>query len=69
MKTKTLKQIRKERGLTQKEAARQLGINICYLSRIENNERNPSDKLKNKMAKIYKVSSTDIFLSSQLSKC
>ncbi len=69
MKTKTLKQIREERGLTQKEASELLGINMCYLSRIENKGRNPSDKLKNKMAKIYKVTNTEIFLSSQLPKC
>ncbi len=69
MKVKTLKQLREERGLTQKEAAKLLEINKCYLSRIENKERNPSDELKNKMAKVYKVSNTDIFLSSQLPKC
>lgn len=69
MKTKTLKQLREERGLTQDEASKLLGINKCYLSRIENKERNPSDTLKNKMAKIYKVSSVEIFLSSQLPKC
>ena len=69
MKIKTLKQLREERGLTQEEASKLLGINKCYLSRLENKERNPSDGLKNKMAKIYQVSNTDIFLSSQLPKC
>lgn len=69
MKTKTLKQLREDRGLTQEEASKLLGINKCYLSRIENKERNPSDDLKNKMAKIYKVLNTDIFLATQLPKC
>lgn len=69
MKAKTLKQLREEIGLTQEEASNLLGINKCYLSRLENKYRNPSDKLKNKMAIVYKVDNIDIFLSSQLPKC
>lgn len=68
MKTKTLKQFREERKLTQEEASKLLGINKCYLSMLENGDRNPSDSLKNKMAKIYKVPNTEIFLASQLPK-
>lgn len=69
MKTKNLKQIREEKGLTQEEASKLLEINKIYLSHIENKRRNPSDKLKNKMAKVYKVSVVDIFLATQLPKC
>ncbi len=69
METKTLKQLREAKGLTQKQAAELLEINKCYLSRLENKDRNPSDGLKNKMAKVYDVSNIDIFLAAQLPKC
>lgn len=68
MKIKTLKQYREDRNLTQIEASKILGINAIYLSHIENGRRNPSDNLKNKMARLYKVPVTDIFLASQLPK-
>ena len=36
---------------------------------LENGTRNPSDKLKEKLSDIYKCSVTDIFLSTQATKC
>lgn len=68
MKIKTLKQYREDKNLTQLEASKILEINTIYLSHIENGRRNPSDSLKNKMSKLYKVPVTDIFLASQLPK-
>lgn len=65
---KTLQQYRKENNLTQVEAAKKLGISPLHLSHIENKVRNPSDKLKNKMANLYKVSIAEIFLAIQLPK-
>ena len=69
MKKFTLKDLREQNNLTQKEVAEKLGINKNYISMIENGSRNPSDKMKNELAKIYKCSVVDIFLSIQATKC
>lgn len=68
MKKNTLKELREKNNLTQKEVAEKLGINKNYISMIENGTRNPSDKMKNELAKIYKCSIVDIFLSIQTTK-
>ena len=46
----TLQEMRIKKGLTQQQASKILNINSDYLSMIENKNRNPSDKLKKKMA-------------------
>ena len=69
MKRYTLKELREKNNLTQKEVAEGLKVNKNYISMIENSSRNPSDKMKNKLAKIYKCSIVDIFLSLQTTKC
>lgn len=69
MKRYTLKELREKNNLTQKEVAEGLKVNKNYISMIENGSRNPSDKMKNKLAKIYKCSIVDIFLSLQTTKC
>ena len=56
MKRYTLKELREKNNLTQKEVAERLKVNKNYISMIENGSRNPSDKMKNKLAKIYKCS-------------
>ena len=63
-----IKEQRIKKGLTQQQASKILNINSDYLSMIENKNRNPSDKLKKKMAKLYNVSIADIFLAIQLTK-
>lgn len=69
MKKYTLKELREKNNLTQKEVSEKLGVNKNYISMIENGSRNPSDKMKNELAKIYKCSVVDIFLSIQTTKC
>lgn len=69
MKKQTLKELREKNNLTQKEVADKLEVNKNYISMIENGSRNPSDKMKNKLAKIYKCSIIDIFLSLETTKC
>lgn len=69
MKKYTLKELRERNNLTQKEVAEKLGINKNYLSMMENGTRNPSDKMKDELARIYKCSAVDIFLSIQATKC
>lgn len=63
MKTKTLKELRESRNMTQEESAREFEITKEYLSMLERGERNPSDKLKEKMANSYNVSMYYIFLA------
>ena len=69
MKKYTLKELREKNNLTQKEVSEKLGVNKNYISMIENGSRNPSDKMKNELAKIYKCSVVDIFFSIQTTKC
>lgn len=68
MKKYTLKELREKNNLTQKEVSERLGVNKNYISMIENGTRNPSDKMKNELAKIYKCTVIDIFLSIQATK-
>ena len=65
---KTLKDLRKEKNLTQEQASKILIIRKEYLSMLENGNRNPSDSLKEKMAKLYNCSISDIFLAINSTK-
>lgn len=69
MKQYNLKERREKNGLTQKKVAQLLGVNKNYISMLENGTRNPSDKMKEQLAKIYNCSTIDIFLSIQTTKC
>lgn len=68
MKKKTLKDLRKDKNLTQENSSRILLITKEYLSMLENGSRNPSDTLKKKMAKLYECSIADIFLAINSTK-
>ena len=59
----TLQQTRLKKKITQCNAAKELGITKEYLSALERGIRNPSDKLKCKMATLYGVTETFIFLA------
>ena len=50
---KTLQELRRDKNLTQEQASKILAITKEYLSMLENGDRNPSDNLKEKMAKLY----------------
>jgi putative transcriptional regulator len=65
---KKLQELRKEKNLTQEQAARLLTITKEYLSMLENGDRNPSDSLKEKMSKLYNCSISDIFLAISSTK-
>lgn len=67
MKTK-LQELRKKRNLTQEQSSKILGITKEYLSMLETGDRNPSDALKTKMAKLYECTITDIFLAINSTK-
>ncbi len=65
---KNLKELREEAKLTQKYVAEKTSVTETYISLLENGNRNPSDKMKKQLAKLYKVKVTDIFLASELTK-
>lgn len=69
MKTKKLKDLREEVGLTQSEVAKKLKKTTTYISLLETGKRNPSDKMKEQLARLYKVEIADIFLAIKLTKC
>lgn len=69
MKKRTLQQLRKDKKLTQEQTAKILTITKEYLSMLENGDRNPSDSLKEKMAKLYECNIADIFLAINSTKC
>lgn len=69
MKQVTLKELRLKNKLTQKEVANEVQKTITYISLLEAGKRNPSDKLKEKLAKLYNVSINEIFLAIKLTKC
>ena len=60
-----LKDLRIKAKLTQEQAALLSGLSIKFISEMENNRRNPSDKSKRKLAKAYNVTPVDIFLACQ----
>lgn len=68
MKQKTLQDLRKDKDLTQEQASKILTITKEYLSMLETGDRNPSDSLKVKMAKLYNCEIGDIFLAINSTK-
>lgn len=63
-----LKEIRENANLTQEQLAKLTGLSLRYISLLENNKRNPSDKAKKKLAKALKVNAVDIFLAFNSTK-
>lgn len=58
---KKIKQLRKQQRITQKKLAENVGIDVTYLSKIENGKLAPpaQDKIK-KMAKILEVNEDEL---------
>lgn len=61
MKYYTLKELRIKNQKTQKEVAENIGITVTYLSLMECGKKHPSDSVKGKLAKEYKVQVFDIY--------
>ena len=57
-----LKIKRWEAGIKQYELAMLLGCSSTYLSMVENGRIEPTDKFKKKVAKVFDVEETDIFI-------
>ena len=60
----TMKQIRKEKGITLTELSIKTGISIGYLSHLENGTRkNPSIEIMDKIAIVLDKSVSDVFFT------
>lgn len=68
MKAYTLKELRLRQKLTQQNVAKLTETTTTYISLLENGHKNPSDKLKEKLAELYKCKIGDIFLAIKLTK-
>lgn len=66
MNKKNLKELRLKAGYTQNQVAKKTDTTKTYISLLENGQRNPSDKMKKKLALLYNCTIEDIFLAIQL---
>ncbi len=57
----TLKELRENKSLTQEQAAKILDVTKEYLSMLEREKRNPSDKMKERMCNLYNCKIEQIF--------
>ncbi len=55
-----VKQLRKERDLTQEELATRIGVSAAYIGFIEQKQRTPSMKTADKIARALRVSLKDL---------
>ena len=53
--------LRKKRGIKQYDMARALNVSPCYLSKIETNNQEPTEKFKTNVAKYLKTTIDKIF--------
>jgi len=58
---KRIKAVRQNKGLTQVQVAEKAKINANYYSRIERGEVKPSADMYEAIAKVLKVTASDIF--------
>ena len=66
MKQMTLKELRIKNGYTQEQVAKSTDTTVTYISLLENGHKNPSDKMKEKLADLYKCSIEKLFLAIKL---
>lgn len=66
MKQMTLKELRIKNGYTQRQVAKSTNTTVTYISLLENGHKNPSDKMKEKLANLYKCGIEKIFLATKL---
>ena len=55
-----LQKVRKSQGISQEELAAKLAMHRTYVGMIERGERNPTIRTLYKVAKVLKVSSSDL---------
>lgn len=69
MKEYNIQELRIKNNFTQGEVANATGVTKDYISMLERGMRNPSDKMNEKLAKLYKTSVIQIFLACERTKC
>ncbi|MBU5669575.1 helix-turn-helix transcriptional regulator [Peptoniphilus sp. MSJ-1] len=57
-----LKQLRLEKGMSQSELSKAVGVSPKYISFLENGERTPSLRIAKRIADFFRVQIEDIFL-------
>lgn len=60
-----LKQFRESKGLTQKQLAEAIGVNLCVIHTYEQGIRTPPLKMALKIAKFFNVKVEEIFNERQ----
>lgn len=63
---KTIKELRLERDLTQRELAEEMQVSESLISMYESGQRSPSLKMAVKLSKFFGVTLDDIFFKTQL---
>lgn len=58
---KQLKEIRKEKGITQEKLAENVNIHQTYVGKLEAGKRNPSIVMLYKISRALEIKLTDIF--------
>jgi len=61
---KLFRRMRSETGLGIKRLAPELGVSYSYLSKLENNELNPSEEFVERAAKYFKADRNHMLLSA-----
>ena len=59
--SRKIKNLRKQRDLTQEELAEIVGVSVNYIGYIEQNKRTPSIKTADKIARALGVKFADLF--------
>ncbi len=59
-----LKKLRKEKGVSIKKMAEELGINYTYISKLENSKGNPSSEVVEKISHYFNYNSDELMLSA-----
>ena len=59
--SKKIKELRRQRGLTQEELAEIVGVSVNYIGYIEQNKRTPSIKTADKIARALGVKFGELF--------
>lgn len=58
-----LQQLRLKNKLTQKQVSNEIGVTTEYISQLERGIKNPSDCIKKKLANLYHIDISKIFLA------
>ncbi len=57
----TLRSIRLSKNMDVIEVAEKIGVTYMYIYMIERGIRNPGDKIKRKLAKVYEISMDELY--------